>query len=370
MAQEMIKQIENKSNAIYKEMNATYKDSKMSAREKVEKLAGLLLRYPAELRPDSHKEKSPVCREFESHILNQVMMLMSGLKTFSYEAREVESAGCASLNRLVDISENGKYSGEILNQSLKYALKAYGLKDQKTGKLVPFAQLFFAAYAKKRGNKVMEMADFKEKACLKSYQTEVKKYLALIADNNGVDLEDKLDGYLSAAMVENLLDLLNATDRQREYVEEMSSLLHHTSLTQVSKDDEGDEYDVNRKQLKLDWMAADICGQKLTDRLEASLEALESANSRTLRDDVVALATLRTLPVLQSLGAETILEMMEILDPNIISFVRNNQVEIPSNHRDDIAAIYAAYLGLKYNTARKRLNMAAEALANIGRSAA
>lgn len=271
---------------------------------KAEKLAKLLLIYPALLKPKHKRDKNALCAEFESRLLDCLLPLMSGMDRYGYRAREIEATlGCRE--RLIDLAEGGTYSGLALTRCMRYAVANYGKLDIATGERIPFAKLFFSAFKRKR------------------------------------------------------------KDRYREAV----GFVGHSGLVETIPlmvcDGDGCEWSVTEQAEANAWNVSEAEGKKLLSWLGLVLPNVQGLSKRNLRRDIPAYITLCIGHRLDSFGATTRTALCESLDAGLLEFIEKNSFEVPSDVECPDAFVYSLYLGIKYDTARKRLNSAKSQLSKL-----
>ena len=356
--------------AVYKAIVRVYNNRSMLPAEKVEYLADLLLRFPEALCPKHLKDTSPICGVLYSHILNQLLQDVNGeeMKSFSYYGRDAEAAlpGSAGLVPLRDVLLGGSYSSFIIRDSLRYAVKTYGKRDQETGEVIPFGQLFFAAYGLKNRNGKVEKAKSSDRACRESKQHEIKAYLSKLAENCGVDIEEKLAGYLTEQKVKELLDLLTVSDQQYDYAIALLSLGRSSSLTIKKEVGDGDnqEIDVTGEQMLKEQNGVERIGLQLA----ALMQRARHVADKKLRRHVIAFMTLKALPYVDSLQVPARIEVNGLIDQKFVEFILAYE-GLSDGKRDRDVLIYAAYMGYEYDTARKHLRKAELFLSGMDRKA-
>lgn len=286
-------------------------DNTSSHVQQVERLARLLLEYPEQLNRFRLEGGDSLCRLLESRIATHLLCMMGKhFRNFSYAAREMEAATNVNHGYLHDVEDRGgKYSGLIINTCLRFAVRQYGVRDSATGKLIPFAKLFFAAYRLKKHNINRECASFEGKPF------ELLSLDAKVLDKDGNETEDYQVHVAYAA-----------------------------------------EWRVRR--------AASVKLVQLLDRAMLSLQG--SKCSKAVRKDILAYITLKSFPFITMVLPETRAALEEVLDKELIRFLQEGTVTARKGQAKVEATVYAAYLGCTYDTARKRLRKASKALAELG----
>lgn len=271
---------------------------------KAEKLAELLLIYPELLKPKLLKDRSSLSTEFESRLLDCLLPLMSGMDRYGYRAREIEAAlGCRE--RLIDLAEGGTYSGLALTRSMRFAVANYGKLDIETGERIPFAKLFFSAFKRKRKDRFRETV-----------------------------------GFVGRLGVADIVPLMVC-------------------------DGDGCERSVTEQAEAKAWSVSVAEGRKLVDWLGLVLAKVQGLSQRNLRRDIPAYVTLFIGHRLDAFDAATRAALREGLDAGLLEFIEKNSFKVPSNVECADAFVYSLYLGVKYDTARRRLNSAKGQLARM-----
>lgn len=270
----------------------------------------------------------------------------------------------------MDLQGQGKYGGLEYLKSMVYAKLRYGAADEKTGQIIPFLIHFNYKFSFLEKNILDDYSREKDETNHTMKQIQLHEFLCKQYLLAGIDPEKVPNGYIAENKLQSCLDLLKANEQLRREAWAILSV-NHSESANLGDDDE-DEY-AEAPVVKSDeryqveqYEHSKCSAEKVLYMLSMAEQLLEKEGTKTNKIDFAPFVTLQALPLLEEFYAEDHLALLEFMDLKLLRFLRNNNVEHDPQHRDHNVEIYAAYLGVTYDTARKRFNNLQKLLAKVG----
>lgn len=334
-------------------------ERKLNPAERVEVLAKLLLKFPVELQTVDRANLSTVAKEFE----NLLMVAVLELKNMPAHANKTDLTK-ANLHQ----TRNAMYYGGLeFFQALYYAEKNYGAINPKTGHRYPFMQLFNYVMEFKKYDLLDARVSEMDPVTYNMRQETVRKLLLDEAAKKNVKLE--LKGYLSKLKVLNLLKALKATPTFRNKVLQAMEATYSVRGKQQDGDDEG-AVDPAEKETFRRYFSRKSTVSYIVRKLQRDMREVMLHAPKDVKKDFQAYMTFQLIDRVGELDFEDKALLDSYMHEELVKFIKKGSIPHLITHREREAEIYSWFLGIKYDTARKRLRKVETFLKELGEKCA
>lgn len=253
-----------------------------------------------------------------------------------------------------ETSGSESVSGIISTKTLEFALKTYGKKDEKTGKVIPFEKLFWAAFGLKNQDITTEHLNNTKGDEQKARAEEVKQLVQKIARKNH---KLHLIPRISLLKKENLKKVLAQVGATNEEFQKGERLLEDTI---VCRDICFDEIGEESGSYLSDTVSIDNnhdSESALDMMISAMHEALNLAKNERERKTLLCLATLSIADYIPSGNYAAISDLTSLVEPELLK-------QLLTTRKKD-KELLMDFLKIQDRELRRRLGRAKELL-NMG----
>lgn len=329
----------------------------------IEHMAKLLKDYP-ELNPDKkycylkrkQRPLSEAAQAFDNLMLDYILQ-HKNMFEFSSKA---QAENCI----LIPVTRKRKYAGPEYLECLIHAKKYYGFKDKVSGEKVPFLQIFNAMLKLKK--KDILDKDNRETNAIR-YELAQRKLHRFLKDAykaKGIVPGKYLNGYLSKSKLDKIYAELQADAKFKAQVEAILSKQYEERADKGRGEEESGPSGIDRADAEFYW-GEKCAADRVLYMLEQGRRKVAEVGSKNMRKDYEAYITLKSNKYLEGFLFEDMEILMEELDMGLLLFLEQGEIPHDSKHRDLDAEAYAAYKGIAYDTARKRLNVIEELMEGL-----
>lgn len=259
--------------------------------------------------------------------------------------------------------QNKEYDSEAIVRAYQSSLKSYGMRDEKTGEIIPFLQIFRSHYKYKK----LDIAKIKLKENrydieIKEKEEQIKDYLVALNEKWGKkELPDVMWNYDRAVLF--IRNLSMDKDNRDKALQTLTDLYTTSYVKRESgiptEDVEGNQVESS----SFEQVAINSEREKATqvDRLTSLIENLYVEVDDDLKLYAKYYITMKILLKYKILGHRNT-EIEFYIDKHLEEFYYRNY----SNYTDEkyIKDIIADYIGKKSDTVRKKLNKVGSIIQN------
>lgn len=350
-----------KSNPLIRGVDRIVEDERIKTDDKIELMAEFMLLHEQELRPEVLdptllKDKNWHASFEGSYFDDQLLSMIFHVKKLSafalgrFHERET----------LKETPNAWKYEGDKIYDCYRYAKKAYGMMDENTNTPVPFMKLFNHVFKLKIKDILKEATKDQNPFDFKIKEQKLSELLANAYSAVGLDPKDAPSAEVSKKWMEDKLQAIGAPE---EFFKEMNYIISHVfvslgELAATTKEDEnGDKNYLIDKNEKNNFEAKTRAIFKLWDTVEAARAELKANGKQKDLHLLDALLTIKIAPFYGHLDAVSKVMCEDFIDPFLMNYLEDAQIAAEVTERDLDALFYADFKGIKYNTARKKLNL-------------
>ena len=274
--------------------------------------------------------------------LTEIILSSKGLTSF------IDLDQGTASHTLAEYRGYEKYSGLVYANVIKDVFNFYGMKDSKTGKIIPYMKLF---------NNLLKMREHsitKEKCEEKDYDN-AKTREALMRSLVKAKVKNSSDRVPNLNNEEKMVKYLENNGCSQEIIDQARRILANSYVSSdalPSKDDPESTIWQSDAVAIDDYEASEAAVRAIEDCLQV---ALANTTSPTLREYILYYVNLKLFSYVPSFGKTCHASLFQYYDPELLSFATKLNT-------DDEAIVLSKYLNIAEESARKNVKKAKKAL--------
>jgi len=237
-----------------------------------------------------------------------------------------------------------RYSSDAFPKAYNYAREAYGKLDEKTGKLIPFMQLFNYAYNLKASDILREKIKERDFANHGVKEVKMRSLLNKVTKRQAEPIELGRINVMNLESVKAQLKQMSAEEQDFAEAEQIMSTNYVESDTAVNENGENIAGVVSDRMALQDYERTDRNALLIADRMESVLAAIKSPNLKKYASYYLTINVNGF-----GLSASSRFYLRHLMDKDLEDYM-NYEAGC-----EDSTTMLANYLGLERETVRKNL---------------
>lgn len=277
--------------------------------------------------------------------LTERILSVKGLDSF------VELSDKTLGHSLTESRSYSNYSGLVYANMIKDVLNAYGMTDKKTGKIIPFMQLFNKLLKLRENTITKEKCEEKDFANVKAREARMRALVKNVVDNTTAKAPNMLNA-------DNIVAFLQSNNCAPESIAEAKNILANSYVSSDMLASEKDSETIVRQSdftSVVNHEASENAIRAIVDGIEA---ALKNTSSPTVRDYILYHANLKFFSYVPTVGETCHASLLQYYIPDLLCFAAKLNT-------DDEAIVLSKYLHIAEESASKNVKKAKKALALV-----